>query len=198
MAILFPLIVVPSYQSSNGDETIFYATIAGVLSGAVAGDHVSPISDTTVLTALACDCKLLAHVSTQAPYSLVVIIISIIFGTVPIGNDTWPNIIGILLGAFVIVLVVFFVAKPIINENGNFDIFTELFIKMKGGHSELAQLQSDTRDAFANIDIVLEDETNDKKDEKLLEEGNSSSSEKNVEVAGQAPVDETERIIKEE
>lgn len=43
MAILFPLILVPTYNSSGGDATIFYATTAGVLSGSVAGDHVSPI-----------------------------------------------------------------------------------------------------------------------------------------------------------
>ena len=48
MSILFPLLVIPTFQASNGDAIIFYSTIAGVLSGSVAGDHMSPISDTTV------------------------------------------------------------------------------------------------------------------------------------------------------
>lgn len=48
MSILFPLLVIPTFQASQGDALIFYSTIAGVLSGSVAGDHMSPISDTTV------------------------------------------------------------------------------------------------------------------------------------------------------
>ena len=49
MSILFPLVLVPTFQSSGGDEVIFYSTVAGILFGSVAGDHMSPISDTTVL-----------------------------------------------------------------------------------------------------------------------------------------------------
>ena len=82
------------FCSTNGDETIFYATVAGILSGSVAGDHMSPISDTTVLSSLATDCNLLAHVATQAPYVLVVSLLAILLGTVPIGYDAWPNIVG--------------------------------------------------------------------------------------------------------
>ena len=57
MTILFPLVMVPTYRVTEGhenQETIFYATVAGVLSGAVAGDHMSPISDTAVISAMSC------------------------------------------------------------------------------------------------------------------------------------------------
>jgi Na+/H+ antiporter NhaC len=64
---------------------MFYSTVAGILSGAVAGDHVSPISDITVLTALATDCDLLRHVVTQAPYVLWVVLFCILVGTLPVG-----------------------------------------------------------------------------------------------------------------
>ena len=47
MSILFPMVLLPTYNASGGDPTTFYATTAGILSGSVAGDHVSPISDTT-------------------------------------------------------------------------------------------------------------------------------------------------------
>ena len=77
----------PTYIASDGDEQIFVSTVAGVLSGSVAGDHMSPISDTTVLSALATECGLMAHVNTQAPYVIVVVIRSIMFGTLPIGAD---------------------------------------------------------------------------------------------------------------
>ena len=94
MTILFPLLLVPTYNVSGGDELIFYSTVAGILSGSVAGDHMSPISDTTVLSSLASDCNLLAHVSTQAPYVFVVATLAIVFGTLPIGYDAWPNMVG--------------------------------------------------------------------------------------------------------
>lgn len=44
MTILFPLLLVPTYIATDGDPTMFYAVTAGILSGSVAGDHVSPIS----------------------------------------------------------------------------------------------------------------------------------------------------------
>ncbi|MFQ3245909.1 MAG: Na+/H+ antiporter NhaC [Arenicella sp.] len=46
-----------------------YLTIAAVLSGGLFGDHVSPISDTTVLASAGAECDHLAHVTTQAAYA---------------------------------------------------------------------------------------------------------------------------------
>ncbi|MFT4816654.1 MAG: Na+/H+ antiporter NhaC [Pseudohongiellaceae bacterium] len=46
-----------------------YLTIAAVLSGGLFGDHVSPISDTTVLASAGAQCPHLDHVSTQAAYA---------------------------------------------------------------------------------------------------------------------------------
>ena len=48
-----------------------YLTIAAVLSGGLFGDHVSPISDTTVLASVGAQCPHLNHVSTQAAYAAV-------------------------------------------------------------------------------------------------------------------------------
>jgi hypothetical protein len=168
MSILFPLILVPTWQASGGDATIFYATTAGVLSGSVAGDHISPISDTTVLSALACDCQLLSHVSTQAPYAIVVILVSIILGTVPIGYDGWPNIIGILLGCLVIGTFVFGLCAKVISPTGNFDIFVELFLKFNAD-SSLHQLKADTIKAFNGEEM---DST-----KKVLDDGSAEESE---------------------
>ncbi len=44
--------------------------VGAVVSGGVWGDHSSPVSDTTVLAALASDCPLLQHFRTQLPYAL--------------------------------------------------------------------------------------------------------------------------------
>ncbi len=157
MSILFPLILIPTYDAAGGDETIFYAVTAGVLSGSVAGDHVSPISDTTVLSALACDCDLLAHVNTQAPYAAVVSVIAILLGTIPIGFDAWPNIVGLLLGWGVIVAFIYLVCVPVISQSGKYDIMTELYMKVRrGDDSPLAILKEDTAKAFSGELIIKE------------------------------------------
>jgi Na+/H+ antiporter NhaC len=36
MTILFPMVLVPTFNASGGDATIFYATTAGILSGSIA------------------------------------------------------------------------------------------------------------------------------------------------------------------
>lgn len=153
MTILFPLLLLPTYNASNGDETIFYAVVAGILSGSVAGDHMSPISDTTVLSSLACDCNLLAHVGTQAPYVLVTAIISIVLGTIPIGYDAWPNIVGILLGFACLVAFVYFICVPVISPTGNFDIFTELYLKVYPNEA-LNDLREATVKAYNGEEVV--------------------------------------------
>lgn len=47
-------------------------TVSAVLAGAVGGDHVSPISDTTILASAGAQCHHIDHVSTQIPYVIVV------------------------------------------------------------------------------------------------------------------------------
>ena len=45
--------------------------LAAVLSGAVFGDHASPISDTTVVASMAAATDHIDHVRTQLPYALI-------------------------------------------------------------------------------------------------------------------------------
>ena len=148
MAILFPLILVPTYQASNGDALIFYSTVAGVLSGSVAGDHSSPISDTTVLSALASDCNLMAHVVTQAPYAVGMSVLSVIVGTLPIGYDAWPNMVGLVIGWILTILFAIFYCRPAVNKDGSYDLFTEMYIRFKKGHSPLEDLRHDTIEKY--------------------------------------------------
>jgi Na+/H+ antiporter NhaC len=46
--------------------------LAAILGGGVFGDHCSPISDTTAVSAIASGCDLLEHVRTQIPYAVTV------------------------------------------------------------------------------------------------------------------------------
>ncbi len=171
MSILFPLLLVPTYEASNGDPLIFYSTVAGVLSGSVAGDHMSPISDTTVLSSLASECGLMNHVGTQAPYVAVTVIISIVVGTIPIGFDAWPNIIGILLGFAVIGVFVLFFCKPILSPTGAWDPITLIYIMLTKDET-LEQLQQDTIRAANGEDLSTP--TKVLKEDKLDEDSDPS------------------------
>ncbi len=46
--------------------------IGAVVSGGIFGDHVSPISDTTIISSMASGCDHIEHVKTQMPYALIV------------------------------------------------------------------------------------------------------------------------------
>jgi Na+/H+ antiporter family len=174
MSILFPLILLPTYQSANGDPLIFYATVAGVLSGSVAGDHMSPISDTTVLTALACDIKLMAHVSTQAPYVLIVVLFSVLFGTLPIGYDAWPNIVGILIGWAVSLAFVYVVCVPIISKTGRWDPFFKYCCGRGNDREFIETLTADTIRKFNGETVEM------KSDVDVLEDMDDLGKEKGV------------------
>ena len=47
-----------------------YLAIGAVLSGGLFGDHCSPISDTTILSATGAGCTQMNHFKTQFPYAL--------------------------------------------------------------------------------------------------------------------------------
>ncbi|MED9923421.1 MAG: Na+/H+ antiporter NhaC family protein, partial [Faecalibacterium prausnitzii] len=51
-------------------------SIAACLSGAVCGDHCSPISDTTIMASAGAHCSHVNHVSTQLPYAMTAAAIS--------------------------------------------------------------------------------------------------------------------------
>lgn len=67
-------ILIPIVAAVIGYENISLLTlnVAAVLAGAICGDHISPISDTTILASAGAQCDHLSHVSTQIPYALTV------------------------------------------------------------------------------------------------------------------------------
>jgi Na+/H+ antiporter NhaC len=65
-AIMIPL----AMQIVGALETNSSVFLAAVLSGAVFGDHASPISDTTVVASMAAATDHIDHVRTQLPYAL--------------------------------------------------------------------------------------------------------------------------------
>jgi Na+/H+ antiporter NhaC len=71
-AVAFPLAMPLAWavaQANGLDHPMFFMTIcfAAVMDGSVSGDQCSPISDTTVLSAMCTGCDLMDHVRTQLP-----------------------------------------------------------------------------------------------------------------------------------
>jgi Na+/H+ antiporter NhaC len=81
------------------------ATIGAVLAGAVFGDHCSPISDTTVVSAFSCACDVMAHVRTQLPYALTAAAVAVLLGYGPAGFGVTPWLLLPVGGAVLWALV---------------------------------------------------------------------------------------------
>jgi len=93
-AILFPLIIPMAFQF----DAPMYVCIGAVLSGGLFGDHCSPISDTTILSATGAGCSQIDHVKTQLPYALfngMCCVMAFIFAGIT--GSIWGLGIGLLL-----------------------------------------------------------------------------------------------------
>ena len=103
MAILIPLVVPLAVTLAAGTAgPPVLATVGAVLAGACFGDHISPISDTTILSATASGVEVITHVRTQLPYALTVGALSLCLGYLPAGFGVSPFILlplGVGLGA---------------------------------------------------------------------------------------------------
>lgn len=77
-------------------------TTAAVLGGAVSGDHISPISDTTILSSTGAGCNHINHVSTQMQYGITVALITII--SYIISGISENALIGLMTG-FIILFI---------------------------------------------------------------------------------------------
>src|SRR5699024_10996540 len=77
--------------------------IGAVLAGSVFGDHCSPISDSTILSAIGAECNLMDHVTTQVPYALTAAAASVI-GYIVFGltSIVW---VGLIVSTIVLVLI---------------------------------------------------------------------------------------------
>ena len=69
-------ILVPIVCHAFPEGEMLVVSIAACLSGAVCGDHCSPISDTTIMASAGAHCSHVNHVSTQLPYAMTAAAIS--------------------------------------------------------------------------------------------------------------------------
>jgi Na+/H+ antiporter NhaC len=117
LGLLMPLFVPMTYFTLVGERDVdpnhylMLGTVGAILSGTIFGSHCSPLAETTAFAAAAAGADHLDHVVTQAPYAVVVGIVSLVFGYIPIGFGHSPFIV-MPFGLVVMYLVVEFVGKP--------------------------------------------------------------------------------------
>ena len=119
MGILLPLVLPLCWaimgmegMTAGEDYFVLYSSVAGVLAGAVWGDHCSPISDTTVMSSLSAGCDHIEHVRTQLPYALLAGAAALGAGTLPtsFGLPWW---LGMLAAAAVTVVGLRLLGEPV-------------------------------------------------------------------------------------
>jgi Na+/H+ antiporter NhaC len=108
MGIVVPLAV--PIAAAIGGEAFLVPTLAAVLTGAIFGDHCSPLSDTTILSSTGAGSDHIDHVRTQIPYALTAAVVSGVFGFIPAGLGVHP-VISIILGIVVLIVFVKLVGK---------------------------------------------------------------------------------------
>ncbi|MGL4451311.1 MAG: Na+/H+ antiporter NhaC family protein [Sarcina sp.] len=117
MGILMPLAIPLANTISGGDMNLIIVATSAVLTGAIFGDHCSPISDTTILSSTGASCDHIEHVRTQLWYALFVAAVTILFGYIPagLGLNVWICL-GFGIIAIITVLMVFGKKVPDIIE----------------------------------------------------------------------------------
>ncbi len=103
MALMLPL----GINMAVSFEVSVPVTIAAVLSGSLFGDHCSPISDTTVMSAMAASSDLVEHVKTQLPYAGIAALASFVSYLI-LGFTNLPAIPMLVIA--IVILAVFYVA----------------------------------------------------------------------------------------
>ena len=110
-AILVP-IAIAMFPGTDNMQMMIIA-VASVLSGAVCGDHVSPISDTTVMSSAGAQSNHINHVTTQMQYAVVVAVVSAIGYVIAGFVHIWWLVLGI---SAILLLVVLFVIKAVTSD----------------------------------------------------------------------------------
>lgn len=114
MGIVIPLAIQMAYAfvKNGGDPHMMTVTLGTVLSGAIFGDHCSPISDTTIMSSMAAGADHLDHVKTQMPYSLTVALVAGISYLLAGFLSAHPIII-LLIGTLIIIGIISFFGKSV-------------------------------------------------------------------------------------
>ena len=96
--------------------------LAASCAGGVCGDHLSPISDTTIMASAGAHCYHLNHVSTQIPYGVTVAAVSFVSFLIA---GLVQNVVICMIIAVVLMVVTLFVIKAVVAKK-HAGIFAEM------------------------------------------------------------------------
>ncbi len=106
-AIMLPIAVSVVGKS---DGSLLAMATAAVLGGSVCGDHISPISDTTILSSTGAGCDHIKHVESQLPYGIAVALITILIYLIS-GFTMISPLFAVIIGAcleLLLLLIIYF------------------------------------------------------------------------------------------
>jgi Na+/H+ antiporter NhaC len=125
----FGILVPIAVTILGGSGTLAVLTVSATLGGAVFGDHISPISDTTILASAGANCNHIDHVKTQLPYALLIFGISILayivagisasLGSVLCCIIMWVVAIALFVGAIFLIRYLEAKKETVAAENEN-------------------------------------------------------------------------------
>jgi len=113
ISILIPGTMLPLLDSLGGDSEVLVLILASILSGAAAGDHIGPFSETAILSSIVTGCEVRRHFLTQAPYTLFVLVLSLLVGTLPVSYNGYPDYVGYVIGVAVLICFVFIACSQV-------------------------------------------------------------------------------------
>ena len=120
--------------AGNANPAMLYLCMSAVLAGAVYGDHVSPISDTTIMASTGARCNHLDHVKTQFPYATIVAVLCFIvyvtIGFVAASGLSYGATVGIALAVGVVIFGMLMVLLCVLDKKGVLDKITDGFAKL--------------------------------------------------------------------
>ncbi|WRF47175.1 Na+/H+ antiporter NhaC family protein [Helicobacter pylori] len=107
-AIMLPI------GAGMANESDIILIVSAILSGAVYGDHTSPISDTTILSATGAGCSVQSHFITQFPYATIAMLCSAV--SLGVASFMHSRPLAFVIGAALLVGV-FYLLKRFYGEN---------------------------------------------------------------------------------
>ncbi|MGL2568340.1 Na+/H+ antiporter NhaC family protein [Helicobacter pylori] len=107
-AIMLPI------GAGMANESDIILIVSAILSGAVYGDHTSPISDTTILSAAGAGCSVQSHFITQLPYATIAMFCSAV--SLGVASFMHSHLLALLIGVALLVGV-FYLLKRLYGEN---------------------------------------------------------------------------------
>ena len=110
-AILVPIVV--NLYAGNDEEMMIIA-VSAVLAGAVCGDHISPISDTTIMSSAGAQSNHINHVQTQMQYAVVVAVVCAVGYMIAGVCKSWVLSLG--SSAAILLLVLYMISRK--NKSG--------------------------------------------------------------------------------